>query len=97
MSSSASQSEIKKVYKKLALQWHPDKHDKDCESCAKRFHEITVAFGKIGEEDKRNAYDSNRSARRDVLTNSNSLQITPEVWKNEVTKSNDPWLILVLR
>ncbi|CAD7942432.1 unnamed protein product [Amoebophrya sp. A120] len=90
----ATQAEIKKVYKKLALEWHPDKHAKDCDSCAKRFHEITVAFGKIGEPDKRKAYDSNRSAKKDVLTNSNSIKLTPEVWLRDVSKSNEVWLIL---
>jgi DnaJ-class molecular chaperone len=39
----ASPSEIKKSYRKLAVQWHPDKHD-DKEMAEKKFIDINEAY-----------------------------------------------------
>lgn len=53
---SASQSEIKKAYHKLAMQYHPDRNqgNKDAE---KRFKEINEAYEVLKDEQKRAAYD----------------------------------------
>jgi molecular chaperone DnaJ len=53
----ASDSEIKTAYRKLALQWHPDKHqgDKDAEQ---KFKEINMAYEILSDKKKRQQYDT---------------------------------------
>jgi molecular chaperone DnaJ len=55
----ASASEIKKAYRKLAQQFHPDANpgNSDAED---RFKEISAAYDVIGDEDKRKSYDQVR-------------------------------------
>jgi DnaJ-class molecular chaperone len=56
VSESASQEEIKKAYRKLSLQFHPDRNANSAESTAK-FQSISEAYDAIGDEDKRRQYD----------------------------------------
>ncbi|ETI41484.1 hypothetical protein F443_13287 [Phytophthora nicotianae P1569] len=53
--------EIKKAYRKQALEWHPDKHtDKDeaeREEVEKRFHDIAEAYEILSNEETRAKYD----------------------------------------
>jgi curved DNA-binding protein CbpA len=51
----ASQQEIRKSYRKLALKFHPDKNPKG----TKKFLEVTKAYEILGNEDKRSAFDEN--------------------------------------
>lgn len=44
ISKTASMSEIKKAYKKLALQWHPDKNVDNREEAEAQFREIAAAY-----------------------------------------------------
>ncbi|KAL0336889.1 UNVERIFIED_CONTAM: DnaJ protein P58IPK, partial [Sesamum calycinum] len=57
VSKTASMSEIKKAYKKLALQWHPDKNVDNREEAEAKFREIAAAYEILGDEDKRTRYD----------------------------------------
>jgi molecular chaperone DnaJ len=52
----ASDGELKTSYRKLAMQWHPDKNpgDKDCEA---KFKEISEAYDCLKDPQKRAAYD----------------------------------------
>ena len=56
VSSSASDDEIKKAYRTLAKQWHPDRNpdDPDAET---RFKEIGAAFEILSDPDKKALYD----------------------------------------
>ncbi|TXK36426.1 J domain-containing protein [Pontibacter qinzhouensis] len=52
----ASQAEIKKQYRALAKQYHPDKN-KDNKEAEARFKEISEAYEVLGDESKRKKYD----------------------------------------
>jgi molecular chaperone DnaJ len=52
----ASQDEIKKSYRKLARQFHPDANP-DNASAEARFKEISAAYDVLGDPDKRKEYD----------------------------------------
>src|SRR3954469_22015556 len=56
VSKTASQDEIKKAYRKLARQFHPDKNPGDA-SAEERFKEIQTAYDVLSDEDKRKSYD----------------------------------------
>jgi molecular chaperone DnaJ len=52
----ASQDEIKKAYRKLARQYHPDKNPGN-QQAEERFKEVQGAYDLIGDPDKRKQYD----------------------------------------
>ena len=55
----ASQAEIKKAYRKLAQQYHPDANPGD-KSAEDRFKEISAAYDVVGDAEKRKQYDQVR-------------------------------------
>lgn len=61
VSKDASQDEIKKVYKELALKWHPDrfagKSEKEKAEAEEKFKEISEAYNVLSDEEKRKEYD----------------------------------------
>ncbi len=57
ISKDASSAEIKKAYRKQALEWHPDKHKENKEVAEKRFKEINEAYQVLSDPQKRQAYD----------------------------------------
>src|SRR3990172_5199028 len=58
VSKGASADEIKKSYRKQALEWHPDRHQgPDKEAAEKRFKEINEAYQILSDSQKRSAYD----------------------------------------
>ena len=52
----ASQDEIKKAYRKLARQYHPDKNPGDQEA-EERFKEVQSAYDVLSDDEKRKQYD----------------------------------------
>ncbi len=52
----ASQDEIKKAYRKLARQYHPDTNAGD-KAAEERFKEVQTAYDVLSDEEKRKAYD----------------------------------------
>ena len=61
VSKNASKDEIKKAYRKLALQYHPDKHsnkgDEESKKIEDKFKEASAAYEILGDEKKRATYD----------------------------------------
>jgi len=57
VSKDASQDEIKKAYRKLALKYHPDKNPGDKEA-EKKFKEAAEAYEILGTPEKRKKYDT---------------------------------------
>ncbi|MBQ2851977.1 MAG: DnaJ domain-containing protein, partial [Bacteroidales bacterium] len=53
---SASQDEIKKAYRKLAVKYHPDKNPDD-KVAEEKFKEISEAYQVLGNADTRKKYD----------------------------------------
>jgi molecular chaperone DnaJ len=53
----ASQEEIKKSYRKAALQWHPDRNPDNKEEAAERFKEASAAYEVLGDQQQRENYD----------------------------------------
>ena len=56
VSKDASQEEIRKAYRRLAKDLHPDLNPGDAEA-ADRFKEVSAAYGLLGDADKRARYD----------------------------------------
>ena len=56
VSKNATQDEIKKAYRKLAVKYHPDKHPDDKEADTK-FKEINEAYEVLKDPEKRKKYD----------------------------------------
>lgn len=56
VSKTASQDELKKAYRKLALKYHPDRNKGNAEA-EQKFKEISEAYGVLSDESKRAQYD----------------------------------------
>ena len=58
ISENASAEDIKKVYRKLSLKYHPDKNPDD-DFFENRFREVQEAYDFLGDSEKRRIYDEN--------------------------------------
>lgn len=50
---SASSSDIKKAYRRLALKWHPDKNPDNQEEATRKFKEISEAYEVLTDDKKK--------------------------------------------
>lgn len=55
--SSASETDIKKAYRKMSIKYHPDKNPDDKEGATKKFQEISEAYTILSDQEKRQKYD----------------------------------------
>ncbi|MFW6056172.1 MAG: DnaJ domain-containing protein [Chloroflexota bacterium] len=53
----ASDAEIKKAFRRLAMKWHPDRNPGNEKEATERFKEISEAYGILGDPEKRKQYD----------------------------------------
>lgn len=53
----APSEQIRKAYRKLALQWHPDKNPNNKDDATRRFKEISEAYEVLIDDKKRKVYD----------------------------------------
>ncbi|KAF9094442.1 hypothetical protein BGX23_002105 [Mortierella sp. AD031] len=58
----ASESDIKKAYRRKALEWHPDKNHHRVEEATKQFAFIAEAYEVLSDPQERAWYDSHRDA-----------------------------------
>ena len=57
-SKSYDDRKLKKAYHKLAIKWHPDKHDgNDKKKAEDIFKKLTYAYSILGDKEKRANYD----------------------------------------
>lgn len=59
----ASQEEIKRAFRMLALRWHPDRNPQDPEA-TERFREVLEAYENLTDPQKKASYDKVRNARK---------------------------------
>ncbi|KLN97834.1 molecular chaperone DnaJ [Moellerella wisconsensis] len=57
LSKTATDQEIKKAYKRLAMKYHPDRNQGNKDESEKKFKEIKEAYEVLSDEQKRAAYD----------------------------------------
>ena len=68
ISKNATNDDIKKAYRKLALKWHPDKNNNNTEETKKVFQEICNAYQVLIDPVKRRSYDLT-GCDNDIKTN----------------------------
>jgi DnaJ-class molecular chaperone len=57
VSKNATEQQIKKAYRKLAMKYHPDRNLGNEEWANEKFKEVNEAFGVLGDPEKRRQYD----------------------------------------
>uniref|UniRef100_A0A8C6YN09 J domain-containing protein n=1 Tax=Naja naja TaxID=35670 RepID=A0A8C6YN09_NAJNA len=57
LNQNASQEDIKRAYRKLALKWHPDKNPYNKEDAEKKFKAVAEAYEVLSDPQKRSLYD----------------------------------------
>lgn len=89
VSRNASDVEIRKAYKKLAMQWHPDKNPDNKDFASTKFKEISEAYGVLSDPKKKKMYDmygkdgmNNRFAESGFTTNIDPNDIFASVFGN---------------
>ena len=63
ISENAEKDEIKRAFRKLAKEYHPDRN-KDDENAKNKFQEVNEAYGVLGNENSKIEYDQKRAAAK---------------------------------
>src|SRR3990167_10382987 len=73
--SSATESEIARAYRQLALRWHPDKNPDNTEEAEKIFKLIGLAYETLREPESRRQYDAHLESQKQYDVNLESQKI----------------------
>ena len=57
VSRNATDEELKKAYRKLALKWHPDRNKDNKKVAEEKFKDISQAYEVLSDKEKRKIYD----------------------------------------
>jgi len=93
----ATEDQIKKAYRKLALKWHPDKfqgNEKEKEEANNKFKEISEAYSILSNKDKRQKYDNGFGYDGDDAGGGASFSganIDPNIIFQQFFGGNDPF------
>jgi len=75
VSKDANEREIKRAYRQLALQWHPDRQPADQkEEAEKQFRDIAEAYEVLSDEEKRGKYDRGEDLNMQAGQHANPFQ-----------------------
>lgn len=80
LTTTATDADIRKAYKKLSLKWHPDKNNNSTEATNK-FKQISEAYQVLSDEIRRQTYD--KKLRHDARRNSSH--------RHRTRSANDPF------
>jgi DnaJ-class molecular chaperone len=78
----ASEEEIKKSYKKMALKYHPDKNPENREEAEMKFKEISEAYSVLSDSDKREIYDKYGKNGLDQMMNDGPSESPFDIFSN---------------
>lgn len=94
ISKKSSNFEIRKAFRKLSLVWHPDKNP-DCEPCLEKFRDISKAYEILGDEEKRQVYDTTQGGEIDIIPSA-AVTLTSDNFDDLVIQQmSDSWVIQV--
>jgi len=79
----ASQDDIKKAFRKLAMKYHPDRNPDNREEAEAKFKEAKAAYDILSDEQKRATYDRLNQARGE--RNERPPPIRVEYWPHSRT------------
>lgn len=92
LDSSATQSDVKKQFRKLSLRYHPDRN-KGCKECPDLISEVNLAYETLGDEHKREIFDQTLGSFDTI--SSQAIELGESNYDELVLQSDKMWVIQV--